>query len=303
MSDIKLFRLKEGQASELVAESMDLERSLQSLIEKNLEPLLGVRFLASEYSTGKTHRGRIDTLGIDENDCPVILEYKRAASQNVINQGLFYLNWLLDHKAEYQVLVMKRLGKEASESIEWSTPRLLCVAADFTRYDEHAVLEISRNIDLIRYRRFSDDLLLLELVNSAVVTEAITEDGKPAKGAHGYRTITDTIEGLDGPLLELFESVRAYLLALGDDVQERMLKLYVAFRRLKNFACVEVRPTRASILVYARVDPSSVSLEEGFTRDVQNIGHYGTGNLEIIISNADDLERAKPLLLKAYEAG
>ena len=62
MSDIKLFRLKEGQASELVAESMDLERSLQSLIEKNLEPLLGVRFLASEYSTGKTHRGRIDTL-------------------------------------------------------------------------------------------------------------------------------------------------------------------------------------------------------------------------------------------------
>jgi RecB family endonuclease NucS len=58
-------------------------------MEKNLEPLLSIRFLASEYSTGKTHRGRIDTLGIDENGCPVIIEYKRALNENVINQGLF----------------------------------------------------------------------------------------------------------------------------------------------------------------------------------------------------------------------
>jgi RecB family endonuclease NucS len=68
--------------------------SLQTLIERHLESLLGVRFPASEHSTGKTHRGRIDTLGIDENNRPVIPEYKRALNQNVINQGLYYLNWL-----------------------------------------------------------------------------------------------------------------------------------------------------------------------------------------------------------------
>ncbi len=78
MSDIKLFRLTQGQTTEMQGDASDLEKPLQTLIENNLEPLLGIRFLASEYSTGKTHAGRIDTLGLDENDCPAILEYKRS---------------------------------------------------------------------------------------------------------------------------------------------------------------------------------------------------------------------------------
>jgi len=112
-----------------------VEKSLQTQMEAHLEDFLGVRFLATEYSTGKTHGGRIDTLGVDENGCPVIIEYKRAMNENVINQGLFYLDWLMDHKAEFILLVMKELGKEVSDTVEWSSPRLLCVAGDFTKYD------------------------------------------------------------------------------------------------------------------------------------------------------------------------
>jgi hypothetical protein len=148
---------------ELAGKSVALEKSLQALLEKNLETFLGVRFLASEYSTGRTHKGRIDTLGIDENGCPVIIEYKRATNENVINQGLFYLDWLMDHKAEFQLLVLEKFGKQAKDEIEWSTPRLICIAGDFTRYDEHAVQQINRNIELIRYKKFGDELLLLEI--------------------------------------------------------------------------------------------------------------------------------------------
>ena len=92
MSDIKLFRVGDGGLDELQGTFVAVEKSLQVLIEKHLQELLGVRFLASEYSTGKTQAGRIDTLGIDENGSPVIVEYKRAVNQNVINQGLFYLD-------------------------------------------------------------------------------------------------------------------------------------------------------------------------------------------------------------------
>ena len=92
MSDIKLLRLDGKCVTELEGSAAGPEKSLQTLIEKNLEGFLGVRFLASEYVTGKTHGGRIDTLGIDENGCPVIIEYKRSLNQNVINQGLFYLD-------------------------------------------------------------------------------------------------------------------------------------------------------------------------------------------------------------------
>ena len=75
-----------------------------------------MKFLVSEYVTGKVHGGRIDTLGIDENRCPVIIEYKRALNENVISQGLFYLDWLLDHKAEFTLMVLtERNGGRGDE--------------------------------------------------------------------------------------------------------------------------------------------------------------------------------------------
>jgi RecB family endonuclease NucS len=92
MSDIKLFNVSNGSAQELPGTSIAIEKTLQTLIESHLEVFLGVRFLATEHSTGKTHGGRIDTLGIDENGSPIIIEYKRALNENVINQGLFYLD-------------------------------------------------------------------------------------------------------------------------------------------------------------------------------------------------------------------
>jgi hypothetical protein len=45
-----------------------IEKSVQTLFEDNLEALLGVRFLASEFTPSNS--GRNDTLGLDENSCP-----------------------------------------------------------------------------------------------------------------------------------------------------------------------------------------------------------------------------------------
>ncbi len=36
----------------------------------------------------------------------------------MINQGLFYFDWLMDHKAEFELLVMKKLGQQESEKID-----------------------------------------------------------------------------------------------------------------------------------------------------------------------------------------
>ena len=302
MSDLKLFKLDGGTVTELYGESVAVEKSLQALIERHLEPLLGVRFLASEYSTGKTHAGRIDTLGIDENGCPVIIEYKRATNQNIINQGLFYLDWLLDHKAEFELLVLKTFGQDESNKIEWSNPRLLCIAGDFTKYDEHAVQQINRNIELLRYGRYGNDLLLLDLVNTVTASDVEDNgDKEPGNTTGAPKTVSEYLKDANQQLTDVYDAVRQYLLSLGDDVTEKTLKYYVAYRRIKNFACMEVHPKANKILVYAKSDTRSVQFEEGFTRDVTNIGHFGTGNLEITIASVDELDRAKPLLDKSYE--
>ena len=302
MSDIQIFRIQDGAVNELVGTSVAVEKSLQTLIENNLESLLGVRFLAREYTTGKTHGGRIDTLGLDENGCPVIIEYKRALNENIINQGLFYLDWLLDHKGEFELKVLKTLGEESASVIEWSTPRLLCIAGDFTKYDVHAVQQINRNIELIRYRRYGEELLLLELVN-ATIAQSDVENAK-TKGinaAGDYKTVSEYLAQADSDLQDRFEALKAFLIALGDDVQMKTLKYYFAFKRIKNFACVEIRHTTKHLMVYVKIDPDTITLEKGFTRDVRNIGHFGTGDLEITISSDADMEKAKSLLVRSYE--
>lgn len=309
MSDIKLFRLTKGQATELQVDASDLEKPLQTLIENNLEPLLSIRFLATEYSTGKTHAGRIDSLGLDENNCPVILEYKRSTGENVINQGLFYMDWLMDHQAEFKLLVLDKLGKAATDGIDWSAPRLVCIAADFTKYDAHAVQQINRNIELIRYRRFGEDLLLLELVNAISTGSggaAGSKGGKAtkattakSKATTGDKTYAEWIESIPDPLKVLLASLEDYIISLGDDVQKKELKLYAAFKRLKNFATVV--PQKNRLLLYLHLNPGQFDTLPTIARDVSQSGHWGTGDLELAVSIADDLDLAKPFIRMAYE--
>ncbi|SPK72679.1 conserved protein of unknown function [Cupriavidus taiwanensis] len=314
MSDIQLFRLSNGAAVELPSRAAALERQLQTLIEAQMPTFLGVRFLASEYATGKTHKGRIDSLGLDENDCPVIIEYKRHSNENVINQGLFYLDWLLDHQAEFRWLVMEKLGKEVAERIEWAGTRLLCIAADFTRYDQYAVQQIPRNIELLRYKMFGEDLLLLELVNANSVPDATTAKSEAAaaqtasveplsepaltKTVGKDKSLLEQLEQASPEICELYALTKTYMASLGDDVQEKQLKLYTAFKRLKNFACVLVYPQR--LVLTLKLDPATVALEEGFSRDVSQVGHWGTGDLEVYLRTPADLERAKPLIERSY---
>lgn len=302
MPDIKLFKILDQQVTELTGSAAKIEKSLQTQIESNLETYLGVRFLATEYSTGTSHGGRIDTLGIDENGSPVIIEYKRSMNENVINQGLFYLDWLMDHKAEFELLVLKNIGEEDSENIDWLNPRLLCIAGDFTKYDEHAVKQMNRNIELVRYRKFGEDLLLLELVNVAEANNGnISDNSSGSKSKQQYRTVSDHLESANQELTDLYYALRDYMINLGDDVQEKTLKYYFAYKRIKNFACVEIYTQSNKLQIYVKLNPDEVQLEEGFTRDVREIGHFGTGDLEITIRDEEDLTKAEPLILKSYE--
>lgn len=310
MSDIKLFRLVKGRAAELQGDASDLEKPLQKLIENNLDALLGIRFLSSEHSTGKSHGGRIDSLGLDENNCPVILEYKRSTGENVINQGLFYLDWLMDHRGDFERLVTKQLGHETADRIDWSAPRLVCIAADFTKYDGHAVQQINRNIELIRYRMFGDDLLLLELVNATSVGSggnAGAKGGKLSKASNkgkgkvvvGDKAYVEWLDSISDPLRELLASLEDYIISLGDDVQKKELKLYAAFKRMKNFATVVLQKNR--LVLYLHLTPVALGSLPAIARDVSQSGHWGTGDLELVIASAGDLDLAKPLIRMAYE--
>ncbi len=310
MGDIKFFSLAGDAPREISGQNVAVERSLQRLIEGHLDVFFGMRFLATEYSTGAAHGGRIDTLALDENGSPVIIEYKRATNENVINQGLYYMTWLVDHKAEFEALARKELGSEAVETIAWSEPRLVCIAGDYTKFDVAAIQQIDRTIDLVRYKMYADQHLILELLattqrqrpapprRNGTPVEPSTEP--PVGAGEGRRDSRWYVEHAPQDLRDLYDALRDFLLALGDDVQEVPLTSYIGFRRIKNFAAVNVQPRPHLVMVAVNVDPDSIELEAEFTRDAR-MWHGGSGKLQIFLRSLEDLRKAEPLLRQSYE--
>jgi hypothetical protein bpseBC_05303 len=307
MSDLKLFNIQNGKAVELNTSIVAKERNIQRLVEENSETLLNVRFLKTEHAfkADDGHNARIDTLGLDENNCPVIIEYKKDGKDTVINQGLFYMDWLVKHPKDFAWLVLEKFGKQVADALDWSQPRLICIAQDFSRYDEFAIKQMPANIDLIRYRIYENDHLLFELVNSSndVITKNsihnVPEDKKEHLSDKKVKTVLEKLDAASPEIKALYDTLDDYLLSLGDDVQKKTLMHYIAYRRLKNFASVQFNLNK--IIVYVNIDAENIKLEKGFTRDVHNLGHFGTGKLEITIKNMEELEKAKPLIQQSLE--
>jgi len=295
MADFKLFTIKDNVA-ELPSSQIALEKELQILLEKNMTTFFGVTFLRSEY---KITNGRMDSIGIDENNCPVIFEYKRSVNENVINQGLFYLDWLLDHKADFKLLVMDVLGAEQAELIDWSMPCVMCIANDFTKFDEHAVNQMQRNIKLIKYHKYGNELIAFEFLNAPQVQPVTADEPAPqAKKSKGDKTFRQRLDETSEKNRNIYYSVHDYILSLGDEVSENQLKLYVAFKKVKNIVCAEVY--QSYVLLHLHLDPDTVQLCSGFIEDVRAKGHWGTGDLRIYLKTMEDFEKIKPLLDRAY---
>jgi len=302
MSDINVFEIK-PKVKELKGSSVFLEKEIQNLIEQNMEEFFGIRFLASEYSITN---GRMDSIGIDENNCPVIFEYKRSSSENIINQGLFYLDWLLDHKADFQLLVMNTLGKEVAKEIDWSAPCVFCIAKEFTKFDEHAVNQMQRNIRLVKYNKYGENLILFEHINVPVLKKDTVSKEKKVKNQKkslekDSYDWENRIQKLPKEKQELYFSIRDYILSKGDDISENYLKLYIAFKKVKNFICILPDKNKKDIVMWLKLNPEEETLVEGLTRDVRTVGHWGTGDLEITIQSKEDYEKAKIYLDRAYE--
>ncbi|MCC6284912.1 MAG: DUF91 domain-containing protein [Phycisphaerales bacterium] len=235
--------------------------------------------------------------------------YKKSSSENIINQGLFYLNWLLDHQAEFTLLVMKKISPDAAKEIDFANARVLCIASDFTRYDEHAIGVMGRSIELIRYRMYLPDLVLLE----AASLPAAFEPGPGSSASSpslpnapgGQSEVPSQMSKLNAATLARLDELRGFTRSLGDDVEEKMLKWYFRYRRLRNFASIELGTKKQAISLYLVLDPQMfadrIAHDPGQRyRDVSAIGHMGTGDLEFTIRADADLDDAKKLIEAAY---
>ncbi len=289
-----VYKIESGKAKPILTSPLKLEKDLQKLIERNLETIFSIKFLSSEYSTGEKHGGRIDTLGLDENNAPVIIEYKLKESKNVMNQALFYLDWLIDHKGDFEILTMKKLGKKVD--VDWLSPRVICLSDSFSKYDSYAVSQIGGPIELIQYRYFADNILILERIDSGKSTETTA---KTTVGEERVWMPKDHLKHGSDMTRALFEEIHDYILNLGEDVEEKYVKNYIAYRTIRNFCCLEIH--KKKLLLYLKLLPGQLPDPLEIGRDVRNIGHFGTGGFEVTVSLPEHIDEAKRFIKASYE--
>ena len=302
-----LYQLKQNSVQQIKPSSFKNEKELQKLFEENLESLLGARFVASEFTTGDRQRGRIDTLGLDEDGTPVIIEYKKSSKENVINQGLFYLDWLVDHKGDFALAAQDALGKDVE--IDWSSPRLILVAESFSEYDKYAVNRIGANIQLWTYRKYEDRFLFLDSIfaGSGHVTSkkqksvAGDEDTTDDEVEAVIYTIDDHLQDKPNELKTLFETFRERILALNadGDVLEKASKIYVSYKHGKNFC--EVAFLANSMKIWLDIPFADIDDPNKLCRDVSKVGHPGTGHTETKLSNLSEIDNVMYLVEQSYK--
>jgi len=290
-----IFKISNQKAQKLKIKKFRNEKQLQQIFEENLENIFGIRFLASEFTT--THGGRIDTLGLDEDGSPVIIEYKESEKDNVINQGLFYLDWLVDHKGDFEILVQKKLGQNVK--VNWDSPRLILIAQSYNEYDKYAVNRISENIELKKYILYDNDILFVENV-VLPNRKATTKKTKKTNITYKEYTVEDHLNKKSDKIKALFKELQEKILQLDDKIKEKALKFYVAYELDRNFAEVVIQAN--GLWVHLDISKGEVTDPENKLVDVSEKGHWATGDLKVRVEKIEDLGYALNLIKQSYES-
>lgn len=305
-----LFRVSKTTLQAVAQSKFTSEKLLQQLVERNLDTVFKCRLVASEFSTGAQHAGRIDTRGLSEDNNPVIIEYKNVESSDLVNQSLFYLSWIQDHRGDFEIAAQKVLGPKVE--VDWSDVRVICIAPNYRKYDLHAVRMMGANIELWTYRLFANDVLYLEEIfqkSDSGVGDVSLQGKNPvmvaagkkvaAARAAGSYTFEQHLAGKPDPMRQLAVSVNDFITGLDPAIEVSPKKFYVAYKTSQNIVCMEVKQRR--ILLYLKLDPKVARGPKGISRDVTDVGHYGTGDLEVSLKDTGDLEAAKSFIQRAYE--
>lgn len=267
------------------------EGELHNLIEKNLLYVMGIRLIASEYPIPN---GRIDTLGLDEDDVPVIIEYKWKKDLSAIVQGLFYLDWVMQNKKPFESIVKDKLGKDIN--VNWSTqPRLLIIAQDFDIKELSAINQMGPSVELKKYSLYKGlfNIEDVNIVKSKPMSKAGIEDAVIEK-----YTLEQILKKATPEIREVFSTVRDQILGISDAVWEKVGSFYCDYRSSSTFTSIQVQKNK--LKVYIKMGEQTVDDPQGICKPVPKTYGYGLLNTVFDISKKKEIDYSMMLIVQAY---
>ncbi len=276
------------------------EKEIQTIIEKNLNTLLHLDFIRTEFALNNF---RIDTLAFDrENKSFVIIEYKRDKNFSVIDQGYAYLSLMLNNKADFilefnesQSTTLKR------NDVDWTQSKVIFVSPFFTNYQREAINFKDLPIELYEIKRFENETISFEQIQKSSAKESIKTISRNdeivetvSKEVKVY-TEQDHLQKVDFETREFYEQVKERLVGLEDNVTTQPKKQTIGFKINNNVFCDIVLQGKG-LKIYVNMKSGDLEDQKKIARDVSNVGHWGNGSYEIKLTDLDDIDYVISLL-------
>ena len=297
-----LFKIKEGKTSRVREDDFKLEKDIQALVEKNMDELLHLEFVATEFSVTNF---RIDSLAFDkESNAFIIVEYKRGRNESLIDQGYTYLNILFDRKADFVLKYneSKHLNLTIKD-IDWGQSRVIFVSPKFTDYQIRANDFKNNPIELIQISRYESGIIEIDKIkkNSNIKLETNSFNNgnfieSVDKQIKVYSEEDHLSKGND-EVKELYEKFKNIITGWNNvDVEAK--KVYIAFKGKTNITDVAVLNKALKVFINLRTgeleDPKKIA------RNINEVGHWGNGDYEVLIKNDDDFEYIMSLIKQSW---
>lgn len=301
---MKIFISKKGQLSQLKQKKFKLEKDIQRLFEENLTLLSGYIFIRSEFSIKNS---RIDTLAFDpETQAFVIIEYKRQQNSSVVDQGISYLNLMLEYKADFIVEYNeKQKAPLKRNDVDWSQSKVIFVSPTFNDFQIQATNFKDLPIELWEVNRFDNDIITLNIINkskSAPNIKAVSieknEEFSTLKEIKVYQE-SDHLSDKSDFIQELYEDFKQGILNLDPNIEINTRKLYIAFKKDRNIA--DIRIQQKNLKIWINLPYGELDDPKNLAKNVSNTGHWGNGDYEITIESTQYLEYIMSLIKQAIK--
>ena len=289
--DNKLIQVKE--------KPFKLEKEIQAIFESNIQNIMGLLFVKSEFTIKNK---RIDTLAYDkQTNAFIIIEYKRDKNYSVVDQGLTYLNLMLQNKAEF-ILTYNETLKDVlhSKDVDWSQSRVAFVSPSFTDNQISASDFKDFGIELWEIKQFENNTISINTIKKSSGAPSIkpllenSDSLKEVKENIKVYTEEDHFSNGSDYIIELYEKFKSSILNLTDGIEILPQKYYIAFKKGSNISDIEIQKKSLKIFINAKI--GSLDDPKGLVKDVSNIGHRGNGDYQIQIENDKDLEYIMSLI-------
>lgn len=297
-----LFKTTPSKLDFIIENPFKLEKEIQRLFENNLEQIMGLEMVKSEFTIKNK---RIDTLGYDpQTKSFVIIEYKRDRNSSVVDQGFTYLNLMLQNKADFILEYNEGLKKTMKrDDVDWSQTRVAFVSQGFTENQREATNFKDIAIELWEVKRFEGGIVSINQIKKSGAAEsikAITDKNKDlqdiSKEIKVY-TEDDHLKGKSDEITELYEKFKSAILGLSPDFEIKILKQYIAFKIKNNICGIEVQ--KNSLKISINLKSGQLDDSKRITKDVSKVGHWGVGDYEVKVTDAKHIEYIMSLVKQA----